>query len=79
MGEMVTKTISNRVNRSSERATPQSGAPNSSQFQGTMADVRTCIRSCAMHVQTDIYIYTNITESRIECDYWPRYAHAARQ
>ena len=63
MGEMVTKTISNRVNRSIERATPQSGAPNSSQFQGTMADVRTCIRcaqSCAMHVQTDIYIYIQI-------------------
>ena len=36
-----------------------------------------------MHVQTDIYIYiyiyTNIAESRIERDYWPRYAHAARQ
>ena len=32
-----------------------------------------------MHVQTDIYIYiyTNIAESRIERDYWPRYAHAA--
>ena len=26
-----------------------------------------------------IYIYTNIAESRIERDYWPRYAHAARQ
>ena len=34
-----------------------------------------------MHLQTDThtYIYTNITESRIERDYWLRYAHAARQ
>ena len=39
-----------------------------------------------MHLRTDIYIYiyihTNIAESRIEHDYWPRfarYAHAAGQ
>ena len=40
-----------------------------------------------MHLRTDrhiyiyiyIYIYTNIAESQIERDYWPRYAHAARQ
>ena len=29
--------------------------------------------------QTYIILYTNIAESRIERDYWPRYAHAARQ
>ena len=34
------------------------------------------------HIYIYIYIYTNIAESRIERDYWPRfarYAHAARQ
>ena len=25
------------------------------------------------------FIYTNIAKSRIECDYWPCYAQAARQ
>ena len=30
-----------------------------------------CVRSCAMHMQTDkcIHIYTNIAESQIDCDY----------
>ena len=47
-----------------EKATPQSGAPNSSQCskgQPTMGRRdRICVRcawSCAIHVQTDIYIY----------------------
>ena len=35
-----------------------------------------------IYIYIYIYIYTNIAESRIERDYWPRfarYAHAARQ
>ena len=64
----------------SERGTLQSGAPNSSRcfkVQCTMGQhVRTCVscaRSCAMHVQTDTHIYTNITESQIDCNHWPCY------
>ena len=39
-------------------------------------------RHIYIHIYIYIYIYTNIAESRIERDYWPRfarYAHAARQ
>ena len=32
-----------------------------------------------MYIYIYIYIYTNIAESLIERDYWPRYAHAAWQ
>ena len=35
--------------------------------------------SASASIYIYIYIYTNIAESRIERDYWPRYAHAARQ
>ena len=50
-----------------ERATPQSGAPNSSQYSEGQSTIgrrdRTCVRcawSCAMHVQTDIHTYIYI-------------------
>ena len=50
-----------------EKATPQSGAPNSSQCSNGQCTIgrhdRTCVRcarSCTIHVQTDIYIYIYI-------------------
>ena len=57
-----------------ERATPQSGAPNSSQCeQQPVCQIRNgrrdrtcvrCARSCTMHLQTDIYIYIYIYKYR---------------
>ena len=43
------------------------------------ADNRFQLLFIYIDIYTNIYIYTNIAESRMERDYWPRYAHAARQ